>query len=108
MKGLLLVVAAGVLGLVVNGDAWGQCPAGMVCPTRSVAHWTYPGDIASHLANGHGVSAAGMSREQAETLHDRLHQQARGQVSSQFSRGAVSFRGVGVRSRGVFRGMFRR
>lgn len=40
---------------------------------RSVVHWTYPGEIRSHLANDHGISAAGMSTAQAEELHDQLH-----------------------------------
>jgi len=39
-----------------------------------VGHWSYPGDIATHLAESHGVSAAGMSHEQALTLHDQLHE----------------------------------
>jgi hypothetical protein len=70
----------------------GNCPGG-VCPlpARSVVpvvpvvqpisqpvavsatHWTYPGEIRSHLASTHGVNAAGMSTAQAETLHDQLH-----------------------------------
>lgn len=72
-----------------------SCPGG-VCPvpTRVVAadpvvrqsvasvsrssHWSYPGDIGSHLASDHGVSAAGMSREQAESWHDRLHESVAG------------------------------
>ena len=36
-------------------------------------HWTYPGEIRQHLASGHGVDASGMSREEAESLHDSLH-----------------------------------
>lgn len=78
MRGLLLMVAAGVLGMLLAGQA-------------EAARWTYPGDIASHLANGHGVSAAGMTRGQAEALHDRLHEQARGSGGAAWSgaRGAA-------------------
>ena len=70
----------------------GDCPGG-VCPVpkatsvsvmapvsmapismiRSSPTWTYPGDIASHLANGHGVSSAGMTTAQAVAMHDSLH-----------------------------------
>jgi len=35
--------------------------------------WTYPGDIASHLAGTHGQSVAGMSVPEMEALHDSLH-----------------------------------
>lgn len=35
--------------------------------------WTYPGDITSHLASGHGVSGAGMSHAQQVALHNQLH-----------------------------------
>lgn len=42
------------------------------------AHWSYPGDIASHLATGHGQATAGMTREQMLDLHDALPEQARG------------------------------
>jgi hypothetical protein len=41
-------------------------------------HWTYPGEIRQHLASGHGVNASGMSREEAESLHDSLHNAERG------------------------------
>ena len=44
-------------------------------PSRSRSHWTYPGDIKSHLASGHGnVNTAGMTRDQMESLHDDLHE----------------------------------
>jgi hypothetical protein len=33
-------------------------------------HWTYPGEIRQHLASGHGVNASGMSREEADSLHN--------------------------------------
>lgn len=41
--------------------------------TVSAQRWTYPGEIHSHLASGHGVNAQGMTTEQAERLHDSLH-----------------------------------
>jgi hypothetical protein len=41
-------------------------------------HWSYPGEIRQHLASGHGVNASGMSREEAESLHDSLHNAERG------------------------------
>lgn len=60
-----------------------SCPGG-VCPTatvysspattRSPGHWSYPGDIDSHLQSTHGVSTAGMSRQQKLDLHDSLHE----------------------------------
>lgn len=59
-----------------------SCPGG-VCPTttvysspavRSPGHWSYPGDIDSHLERDHGVSTAGMSRQQKLDLHDSLHE----------------------------------
>jgi len=42
------------------------------------SHWTYPGEIRQHLASGHRVKASGMSREEAESLHDSLHNAERG------------------------------
>jgi hypothetical protein len=39
----------------------------------SVAHWSYPGDITTHLQREHGQSAYGLSIEQQLTLHDSLH-----------------------------------
>lgn len=44
-----------------------------VAPVVSANHWTYPGEIRSHLAASHGVNANGMTRAQAEALHDGLH-----------------------------------
>jgi hypothetical protein len=37
-------------------------------------HWTYPGDVYTHLRMDHGVDASGMSYEQAASLHDSLHE----------------------------------
>ena len=61
-----------------------NCPGG-VCPTSTAAprsiiqaaqpgHWSYPGSIDSHLEGTHGVSTAGMSRQQKLDLHDSLHE----------------------------------
>lgn len=54
------------------------CPGG-ICPTSNVVapqrgHWDYPGTIDSHLENDHGVSTAGMTRQQKLDLHDSLHE----------------------------------
>lgn len=64
----------------------GNCPGG-VCPVPAksidvasvqqvsipAVHWTYPGEVRSHLASEHGVNASGMTTAQAEALHDSLH-----------------------------------
>lgn len=49
----------------------------VVVPTAPVVprdprpgHWSYPGDIASHLRNTHGINPTGMTREQMLTAHD--------------------------------------
>lgn len=46
----------------------------------SAQHYSYPGDIWSHLKQDHGQSSyyvAGMTQEQTEQAHDALHQQSR-------------------------------
>ena len=102
MKTLIAIA----LGLLLAAPAAAQCPGG-VCPSRTVvrsassAHWTYPGDIHSHLRNGHGFDASGMTAEQAKTAHDRLHNAAKGSsrsfsYSSQ-SAGTVRWRWFGRR-----------
>jgi hypothetical protein len=48
----------------------------------SANHWTYPGEIRTHLAVSHGVNAAGMTTAQAEALHDSLHNGDTGYVVS--------------------------
>lgn len=63
-----------------------NCPGG-VCPTVATVataplraintragHWSYPGDIDSHLEGTHGVATAGMTRQQKLDLHDALHE----------------------------------
>jgi hypothetical protein len=62
-----------------------SCPGG-VCPTRQVVraavpqvvrssnHWSYPGTIDGHLQSTHGISTAGMSREQMLITHDAIHE----------------------------------
>jgi hypothetical protein len=44
---------------------------------RSGSHWTYPGDITSHLEADHGQIVNGMSIEQQLSLHDSLHESQR-------------------------------
>lgn len=44
-----------------------------VAPVVSANHWTYPGEIRTHLVASHGVNASGMTIAQAEALHDSLH-----------------------------------
>lgn len=100
----LLSVAVGLLILASAPNATAQCPGG-VCPYTPGAraaqvviqpriaaqprivraagpHWTYPGEIHNHLATGHGINAAGMTRQQAEAEHDRLHNAQRGYGAS--------------------------
>lgn len=43
-------------------------------------HWSYPGTIDNHLESTHGVSTAGMTREQKLSLHDSLHEGTANQV----------------------------
>jgi hypothetical protein len=49
-------------------------------------HWTYPGDIASHLQNDHGQSVSGMSVDQQLTLHDSIHESQRSGVTRTVTR----------------------
>ena len=48
-------------------------PAQRAIVRRSGPTWTWPGDLATHLARAHGVNPAGMSFEQMRALHDNLH-----------------------------------
>jgi hypothetical protein len=41
---------------------------------RSSSHWSYPGDITTHLQSAHGQNVSGMSIEQQLNLHDALHE----------------------------------
>jgi len=92
------------------------CPGG-VCPTaapastyRSVGvsaaiaapmkaiqnragHWSYPGDIDSHLEGTHGVSTAGMTHAQKLDLHDSLHEGTRGVAAYRAIRTEAEYRG---------------
>jgi len=76
-----------ILLLIVSSQfALGDCPGGN-CPTAPMmqvkpapvvvninqAHWTYPGDITTHLRTAHGQNVSGLSHEQQLTLHDSLH-----------------------------------
>lgn len=40
-------------------------------------HWSFPGDIRTHLQQGHGQQTAGLSYEQMLNLHDQLHTSGR-------------------------------
>ena len=70
MRNLILLAAACLLCLCVTLPADAQVRA----------HWSYPGDIYSHLVADHGQSSyylAGLNEAQAKTLHDSLHEQGR-------------------------------
>ncbi len=49
-------------------------PVYSTCSSPASQHWSYPGDITTHLQSSHGVSSQGMSTEQLKTLHDSLHE----------------------------------
>ncbi len=90
-----------IFGAKDTGSYGSSCPGG-ICPTASgqrqftpVAnivsaplnavdnvrgHWTYPGTIDNHLEYDHGVSTAGMSRQEKLNYHDRLHEGTANQV----------------------------
>jgi hypothetical protein len=59
MRGVAIALALCFLGL---------------CSTAKAQSWTYPGDLRTHLEQGHGVSTAGMSRFELLNLHDSLHE----------------------------------
>lgn len=42
--------------------------------STSGPHWTYPGDITTHLTGTHGANVAGLTIEQQLSLHDALHE----------------------------------
>lgn len=72
MKSLLLILVLGFCGVVSAGS-----PPG---------HWSFPGDIQSHLRNGHGISTAGMSYEEMLNTHDSIHRAEKyGSASSRVS-----------------------
>jgi hypothetical protein len=45
-----------------------------LCGSAGAQSWTYPGDLRTHLEQGHGVSTAGLGRFELLNLHDSLHQ----------------------------------
>lgn len=47
------------------------CPAAFAGNPRG--HWSFPGDIKTHLQQGHGQQTAGLTYEQMLNLHDQLH-----------------------------------
>ena len=65
-----------------------NCP-GNVCPTNTVnvvRHWTYPGDITTHLQTSHGKQTAGMSIDQQLYAHDAIHESERGGLTRSVTR----------------------
>jgi len=50
-------------------------------PDSYTSGMTYPGDIATHMANEHGISTAGMTKEQAERIYDVQPHPPRSSVS---------------------------
>ncbi len=56
----------------------------------SRGHWSYPGDLATHLAKSHNVSAVGLTRDEQLNLHDSLHRPSSYQYSQ---RRSVVYRG---------------
>lgn len=52
----------------------GICPTAMTTANTSPGHWSYPGTITNHLESSHGVSTAGLSRQEQLNLHDSLHE----------------------------------
>lgn len=87
-----------------KGQVSSACPGG-VCPTntqslglsqsRQAGHWSYPGKIDNHLEGTHGVSTAGMGRQQKLDLHDALHE---GTVTASSYRGSAYGGSAVVRS----------
>lgn len=86
-----------VFAILMAATAHAQCPtcpqqarafaapvvqASSVVQSTHTAHWTHPGDIHSHLRNGHGFDARGLSVEQAKSEHDRLHNAQRASGAS--------------------------
>ena len=99
----LVVLPDGSIASRVVVRSAGVVAAPVIRTVRTVSrsHWTYPGDIYSHIAGSHGVSAAGMSRDEAESLHDRLHESSR-QSTVYRSRSVTTYRRNGLLSR-IFR-----
>lgn len=60
-------------------------------PVQSVPtqHWSYPGDITTHLQTTHGQSVYGMPVERQLQLHDSLHQSNSSGVNRTVTRSSV-------------------
>lgn len=56
---------------------------------RSSNHWSYPGDISTHMQTAHGQDVYGMSVEQQLSLHDSIHESQRGGVTRTVTRSNV-------------------
>lgn len=46
----------------------------LVKPLARIGHWTFPGDIETHLRNDHNVNTSGMTMEQMLDEHDAIHE----------------------------------
>lgn len=68
-------VAAPVVtyGEVVVSNSNGSWGSSVRSPVVSSGHWSYPGNITSHLANDHGVMVSG-SLEAQLSAHDAIHE----------------------------------
>ncbi len=68
------IVSLGSTGSSVSRGPLRTAARVVTSPLARVGHWSYPGEIGNHLAKDHGVSTAGMTREQQLQLHDSLHE----------------------------------
>jgi hypothetical protein len=68
------IVVSLLLFCAMTSQAEAQLFRRRVASVQSYGHWSYPGDIATHLATTHGRTVAGLTREQMLNLHDALHE----------------------------------
>jgi hypothetical protein len=54
--------------------------------SQPVQHWSYPGDITTHMQVEHGQSVSGMSVEQQLSMHDAIHESQRSNVTRTVTR----------------------
>lgn len=50
-------------------------------PLARIGHWTFPGDIETHLRNDHNVNTSGMTMEQMLDEHDAIHESSSAAVT---------------------------
>jgi hypothetical protein len=65
--------SGGSSGTVYQQKPYNSSPV-IVPVVSSSSHWSYPGDITTHLQSAHGQNVSGMSIEQQLNLHDALHE----------------------------------